>query len=985
MRFGPAFASRFRTSAPAYLLALGLFAQTVTAMTFHVSPQGDDTGTGTQAAPFATLERARDEIRARRADGTLPAGPVTIQIEAGTYRLRGTLELTAADAGSAEAPVVWQAAPGAEVRLTGGVRLTEWRRVEDPAVRARLPEEAREHVLVADLKASGSADFGGVAPGRQRAEVFFDNRYLTLARYPNEGWARIADIPPEAAKKRPVSDPLRPDLNRYEGPFLYEGDRPDRWAGASEVWVHGYWYHDWSDQYHEVLRFDRERREIWPKPPYHSYGYKRNQRFYYLNLLEELDQPGEWYLDRAAGLLYLWPPAPVASAEITFPELADPMISITDAEHVHLRGLILECSRAGGIVVSGGSHNEVAGCTLRNLGGTAVAVRGGTRHTVRSCNVYEVAESGITLAGGDRKTLARGDHLADNCHVHHFARIRKTYHPAIRIDGVGNRIAHCLIHDAPHMGVGYAGNDHVIEFTEFTRVARETGDVGAIYAAMDWSYTGHVFRHNYFHHIHGPGQLGCFTVYPDLPCGGIHLYGNVFLDTDQVFHTNSGRDMLIENNLFIRNRRGINFSAWGDMKKFLPGGNWRMVERLGEIAYDQPPYSTRYPMLARLAEDFAKGEDQVRERSIPKDNIIRRNVSWGESWFVRLRPGHVGLDHVRLEHNLITDPIPFDGSPAADGKSRAYRSDDPEIRDLLAATGNIVSSEPPPFANPASGDYRLLDDERLTAIGFEPIPFDQIGLRLDEHRRTLPVLVFAPAIEPASRRFLDPIAVILRPVAPPRGHACTIRYTTDGSLPTENSPAYEGPLHLRDTATLTARAFVHHDGQITASEPVAATYEAIRLDPDGIFLSDLEEQDLDAYLNCWRKDTNHTGAPIRIHGETYARGILLHPRETPDGGRATVTYHLAGELANAARFTATIGIDDAMHVHNRGSAAFVVELFRNGAWERLFASDILRLGDPPATIDLDIAGAERIRLVTTDAGDGIACDHATWANPLLSR
>ena len=958
-------------------------AQVAPAVTVHVSPEGKDDGAGTPDRPFATLERARDEIRARRAAGTLPEGAVRVLLAAGDYRLRGTFALGTADSGRAGAPVVWEAAPGAEVRLAGGIRLSQWRPVADASVLARLPEAARSEVRAADLRACGATDLGGVAPGRTRAEVFFDTRYLTLARYPNDGWARIADIPADAKQKRPVSDPGRPDLNRYEGPFLYDGDRPDRWTQATEVWVHGYWYHDWSDQYHQVLRFDRDRREIWPKPPYHGYGYKRGQRFYYLNLLEELDQPGEWYLDRENGLLYLWPPSALGEADVSFPELADPMISLTDVAHVQVRGLILECARGGGIEIVGGTGNLVAGCILRNLGGAAVSVRGGTRHTVRSCDVYEVAETGISLDGGDRKTLARGDHAVENCHVHHFARVRKTYHPAIRIHGVGNRISHCLIHDAPHMGVGYAGNDHVIEFTEFTRVARETGDVGAIYAAMDWTYTGHVFRHNYFHHIHGPGQLGCFTVYPDLPCGGIHLHGNVFLDTDQVFHTNSGRGMLIENNLFVRNRRGINFSAWGDSKKFLPGGNWRMVERLAEVGYDRPPYSTRYPMLARLAEDFARGEEQVRERAIPKDNVIRRNVSWGESWFVRLRPGHVGLEHVRVEANLIADPVPFDGAPTGDGKSRSHRNDEQEIRDILAATGNIVSPEPPRFADPATGDYRLLEDERTRAIGFAPIPFDRIGLRLDEDRRELPVLLFAPAVEPASRRFLGEVEVSIRPVAPPRGHAWSIRYTTDGTDPTVDSSLYEAPVRFRDTTALAARIFVLRDGRALASDPVLATYEAIRIEPDGVFLSDLAEQDLDAYMNCWRKDRNHTGGSLRIAGKDYAKGILLHPREAPEGGRATVTYPLAGELAKAVRFTAAVGIDDAMQVYKRGSATFQVEVLRDGGWKRVFASGVLRLGDPPETVDLPLAGVQAIRLVTTDAGDGIGCDHAVWANPRL--
>ncbi len=945
------------------------------ATVLHVSPQGNDAWSGALAAPnadgtdgpVATFGRARDELRAHR-----PAGPAAVLVHRGIYRLTDTLAFTAADSGTEAAPIVWRAAQGEEVRVTGGVRLTGWQPVTDPAVVARLAKGVAEHLRVVDLAALGVKDFGGVAPGAQRAEVFFDHQYLTLARYPNEGWARIAAIPKGAATARPISDPKRPDINRYEGPFLYDGDRPSQWQNAQHVWVHGYWFHDWADQYQEVAKFDLARHELWPKPPYHGYGYKANQRYYYLNLLEELDQPGEWYLDRDTGKLYLWPPASLESAEVTFPELAKPMVALTDVAHVQFQGMVFECARAGAIVVNGGSQVEIAGCTVRNVGGTGIAIQGGDHHTVRSCDIYEVAGTGISLQGGDRKTLARGDHAVENCHIHHFARVRKTYQPAIQIGGVGNRISHCLIHDAPHMGIGYAGNDHLIEYTEITRVAQETGDVGAIYAAMDWTYTGHVFRYNYFHHIHGPGNLGCFTIYPDLPCGGIHLLGNVFQDVDQVFHTNSGRGMLVENNLFL-DCRGLSFSVWGDQKKFELGGNWRMVERLQEVNYDQPPYSTRYPMLARLAEDFAKGEEHVGDRAIPRDNMLRHNVSLGHDFFLRVGP-QASFADVQVEWNLIANPVVFIGSPTGDGKAKTYRNDNPEIRQILGENGNIIVAEPPKIE-----DFRLVDTALATQIGFETIPMDQIGLQRDSYRAELPVVVFPPVIRPESRRFLGTQAVEILPVASPRGQAYTLRYTLDGSVPTAQSPVYTQPLTLPDTVTVTAAMLVG----TALSAPVSATYTAIHLAPDGIYLSDLEEQDLLAYMPCWKKDHNHTGGPIRLAGQTYQRGILLHPCENPDGNRGSVTYLLTGELAKATVFTATIGIDDAMQTYKKGSATFAVDLFRNGAWERVFTSGVLKLGDPSEPVRVELNGAEKLRLVTTDGGDGIACDHATWADPLL--
>ena len=954
---------------------------------FHVAPTGNDESLGAASAPFATLTKARDAVRARRVAGAASPGSVVIQLHGGIYRVTETLTLGKEDSGSEASPVIWMAAPGDTVRLVGGVRLSSWGPVTDSTVRGRLPESARANVVEADLTALGVTNSGTVKPGTRRAEVFFNGKYLTLARYPNADFVRIADVPEAAKKARPIRDPKRPDLHRHEGPFNYGGDRPERWASTEDVWVHGYWLHDWSDQHHEVLKFDFERKELWPKPPYHSYGYKKGQRYYYLNVLDELDEQGEWFLDRSSGKLYLWPPSPIEDAEVLFPDLEKPMLVLDEAEHVSIRGIVFECSRAGALVVKGGNHCDISGCVVRNVGSTGIDVKGGMHHTVRSCDVYEVAATGIGLSGGDRKTLARGDHAVENCHIHHFARVQKTYRPAVQLTGVGNRISNSYIHDCPHEGIGYGGNDHVIEFTEFTRVAQETGDVGAIYACMDWTYTGHVFRHNYFHHIHGPGKLGCFTVYPDLPCGGIHLYGNIFHDVDQIFHTNSGRGMLIENNVFLKARRGMSFSVWGDMKKFQQGGNWRMVERLAEVNYDKPPYARRYPMLARLAADFAKGDEYVRQRAIPKDNIIRRNVSSGDSFFLRLG-AWASLGDTKVESNFIADPVAFIGSPSGDGKARTYRNDDEQIRAVLARSGNIVSDNDPGFIDPENGDFRLKADSPAALIGFEPIPFDKIGVRLNAFRLSLPAPLpkppFAPVISPDGRYFTGHVDITI--ALPPGSSEAQIRYTLDGTEPSRESLLASGPIRLTETTTVKCAAFPPVGPASDRSETVSATFRVSGRLKDGVYLSDLPETDYVGYapMGLFR-DKAHGNNLLTLGGQTYRKGLITHPAELPDGNRACAEFVLLGALSAARRFTATIGIEgqapkDKPH---HGTCGFAVEVRRDGKWQRVFESDVFRPGTTPRDVDIDVSSADRIRLIAIDGGDGIGWDHAVWGAAML--
>ncbi|MBI5091519.1 MAG: NPCBM/NEW2 domain-containing protein [Candidatus Hydrogenedentes bacterium] len=958
----------------AALLILFAFGQPASADTVYVSPSGDDANPGTIAKPFASLERARDALR------SVPRSHNrTVVLREGIYRISKTLLLGPEDSGTDRAPAVWQAAKGESVRLIGGTRLTKWQAVSDETVRARLSPDAREHVMQCDLKESGVEALGTVQPqSGARAELFFNHHYMPLARYPNEGWLKIADVPPD--KQFKFIDKDDPNLTRHRGPFQYDGDRPKQWSGASDIWVHGYWTYDWSDEYEPVERIDFDTSLIWPKPPYHGYGYTKGQRYYFLNILEELDQAGEWYLDRQNRIVYFWPPAALDKSDVMFPDLEQPMIVMDNVEHAALRGITFECSRAEAVVVKGGASNEIDGCVVRNVGRTAIDIKGGARHTVRSCDIYEVASTGIGVEGGDRATLSPGGHVVDNCDIHHFARIQKTYHPAVSLNGVGNRMTHCYVHDAPHQGVSYGGNDHVIEYCEFTRIAHETGDVGVIYSAMDWSYMGHVFRYNYFHNIHGPGELGCFTIYPDLPCGGIHLYGNVFCDMDQGFLTNSGRGMTIENNLFLRCARTYRFNVWEDLSMFRPGGPWEMVERLERIKYDQPPYSTRYPVLARLAEDFAKGDAQASLRIIPKDNIIRCNVSTGPH-FLGLG-AKASLADVKLEKNLIANSVVFTGSPSGDGHSQTYSHDDEAIKTELGKTGNVVSLGDGGVVAPDREDFRLRANSPAHKLGFKKIPFDEIGLYTDPYRRRLPLR--APVLSPSSRFIVGETELRLTPNR--RGARAGVRYTLDGTDPTATSPEYRRPIRLTQTTTIKAAAFGRGAHANETSEIVSATFTAAYLGAGhGVYLSDLDEIDYTGpdglgSLGLLKNRAPHD-QPLRLGGTEYKKGLIMQLVNTPNGAEARLTYALEGSLAAAQRFTARVGIDDSVPATAKTTCAFKVEVRRDKDWRQVFDSGPLAPQQPPQTVDVDTAGADRLRLIMTGGGESPTSPRPVWANP----
>lgn len=654
------------------------------AVEFYVSPKGNDAWQGSRGRPFATLERARDAVRELKKTG-LPPGGATVLVRGGVYPVSRTLELNETDSGTPAAPVVYRAEGREAVRLIGGVILKSFRRVSDASVRERLDPAARSKVLECDLRALGVTEYARLTSrgfGRKTSpahmELFFQNRRMTVAQWPNGGFTKIAEIVGAGR-----DDDHGRVIGRLEDGFYYEGDRPSRWKTLDDVWVHGYWAWDWANSYEQIDTIDREKRLIRTRPPHGNYGFRKGQRFYFLNVLEELDQPGEYFVDAAAGKLYFWPPAAVKSGEAAVSVFEGPFVRARNASHITFSGLAFEYIRGNAVEVSGGNGVRIADSVIRNIGNSAVILEGGANHAVSGCDVYHLGDSGIQMAGGDRATLEPGGHEARDNHIHRMGQWSRTYQPGIQISGVGNRIVHNLIHDGPHSAIQLSGNEHLIEFNEIHHMALETGDVGAFYMGRDFTMRGNVVRHNFFHHTGGVG-MGAMGVYLDDCSGGATVYGNVFYKMSRAMFIGGGRDNTVENNIFVECEPAVQIDARG----LDPRPVWRnqiyktMKERLDAMRPDEPPYSTRYPELARLKK-YYQGTTGVP----PEGNRVIRNVCVGK-W---------------LDIRWLADPR------------------------IIEVADNLTEGDPG-FVDPAKMNFQLRDDSPAYKLGFKRIPFERIGL-----------------------------------------------------------------------------------------------------------------------------------------------------------------------------------------------------------------------------------------------------------------
>jgi hypothetical protein len=676
--------TRFRAKGPVWLAIIGLLLVEASAHgnEIHVSPVGSDANIGTPTAPFATLTRARDAVRAMKLGSGLPVGGVAVRIHGGSYPIAESFTLTAEDSGTADRPIVYCAVQGEDVRLIGGRIITSnaFKPVTDPAAVDRIEPNARPHVLYANLKELGIRNCGEFPDAFEEAppvaELFFDDQRMTLARWPNDEWTNIARVIESgpAVWRSYTSD--RP------GTFAYEGDRPSRWLRAPAVWFHGYWCFDWASETIRAKSIDTKKKEITLAKPAHygiGSGNPPSRRFYALNLLEELDRPGEYYIDREAGILYFWPTRPIANGRAVVSALAGPVVKIDGASFITLQGVAVETCVGNGIELNGGRQVRIAACRVRNTGQDGIVIKGGEKHTVVACDIYDTGMGGVLVSGGDRTTLAPSNHEVVNNHIYRVGRRQRTHAYNIHVGGVGVHIAHNLLHDAPHQSIGLNGNDHLIEYNDVHHTGMECDDCGAFYMGRNPSERGTLIRFNFWHDISSARPHGSCAIYFDDGSGGQTVFGNVFYKAagggfGAVF-SHGGHDNIAENNIFVKCKKALgsvpwDFNRWNDCASGITG-----------VDIAKPPYIDRYPELKRFAE--------------PNGGLRR---------------------------NCAKQNVAFQCGSFLDGN--------------WDATNNFVTDTDPGFEDVAHLDFRLKKDspvfQRLP--GFKDIPFARIGLYRDELR-----------------------------------------------------------------------------------------------------------------------------------------------------------------------------------------------------------------------------------------------------------
>lgn len=574
----------------------------------YVAPWGDDSNDASFGSPLLTLEAARDKIR----DSQIAKGGVTVYIRGGEYKRDKVFSLTSADSGNAEKPIVYKAYAEEKPVFTQGkeLKMSGAKKVSDAEILKSLAtDDAREHLYEFNLADFGiysldAQDYVGKYTGNINSwiaklkkdgkttpdevpllptnEVFYDNSPMTVARYPNgDRWLSIRkeeSVINNGAVPRYWEENMQgyanyvPEENRDINDcftFKYEDENPEymkRWQNAADAKMFGFWYHSWATQSVGIKSVDVQNGTITSDiPSYFGLRTDANDyaKYYVFNLIEELDTPGEYYLDRANLKLYFYRSDDMTTDKSLY--ISDGMysfVNIGGAKFVTLEGLDFNIGRSTGISVNS-SNVTIKNCNVRNLSGNAMSVTG-ENNLVEDCKILNT-DGGISISSssgyGYKNGFKHSNSMVKNCVIENFSRRNLVYTNGITLSGVGNSAINNTLSNSYHMAVGISGQDNLFEGNEIYNVCHHATDAAAVYFGRSWVNRGNMVVGNYIHDIHPDPAwaktYGVNAVFADDNFAGANIIGNIFENIDGwAVKFNGCQDHRLENNVFIncRNR-----------------------------------------------------------------------------------------------------------------------------------------------------------------------------------------------------------------------------------------------------------------------------------------------------------------------------------------------------------------------------------------------------------------------------------------------
>ncbi len=438
-------------------------------------------------------------------------------------------------------------------------------------------------------------------------ELYYGKKKMNLSRYPQKGFLTVEKSFDEIDENNKIVT---------KGKFVPRDKKVFEENSIENMLLVGYWKWDWATQRHTVKNYDKKSGTVTVNEPHHIYGYSVDSGiFYILNVKSCVKKPGDWYIDRSKGELWLIPYKNQKYVDVT---VCENIFECKDAENVVIKNLNFTRCRKSAIRFENCKNVSVDNCEISNIGAWGIIADNCIDSKISNCNISHTGGGGIACSGGDRNNLTPCRNLVYHNTISNVAYWHKTYLAAIEINGVGINVSFNKIFDVPHFGIVFQGNNHVIENNDIGNACYESNDAGAIYAGRDYTCRGNIIRYNYLHDMLGYGNKGCVGVYFDDGMCSAEVYGNTFANFPFAgIMIGGGRDFNVHHNYFYNCNVALSFD---NRMEYWPSGNTNQLKHLYEVPYRNDVWKNAYPELYNLLEDEPKA---------PKNNKFNDNIIIG--------------------------------------------------------------------------------------------------------------------------------------------------------------------------------------------------------------------------------------------------------------------------------------------------------------------------------------------------------------------
>jgi len=736
-----------------------------------VATYGSDQNTGTSIAPVRTLTRALELAR------FCDQAP-TIWLNGGHYTPAGVINLTKADSGKPNAPLVIRAILGQEVIFSRGSEIPSllFKKVEHNTLLERLPAQARGKVFSASLSGTGLEEYFPYCPDDNQGEAYalvaWNGFCLQQAQWPNRGYGYIK----ETLETGPTTRWLAAD----EKPAPYSKDNPtggrftmrepmdlsalkrelDR---TGDISVYGYLSNDWFFQ-KESLGAVHVQEQSLQLLRYTRYGVGNKKlplprRLRLINVLCQLDEPGEWYYDHQDKRFYIWPIQSLTANQPLRVAGGKTLIEARGVQHVTLRDITFENFEDNGVIFTGCDSILVGGCTFRNGVDLGVRLVDGMFNTITGCDFYGLERAFLLLGkyptkikyesqyrkdinieyntsafSETRRALIPEHNVANNNYIHH-CRLRG--YGLLAMGGVGPKFTHNLIHDL-NGGMMYGHNDFLGEYNEFYNVGYEMGDWNMAYCGADLSLYNNLWRFNFVHHLlETPRGHPMSAWRADDNASGLKTFGNIYYKCARSCVQGGGPDSSIENSISMYTSllwwtvqcpyHKISRQQYLEEKQDARIKTNEEIAAGARILFDKAnligraemvfgregwknneTWIAKYPLLPKIFSDFMDPNCNPWSQAY---NVVRRNYSDVPSYKTFHIHGYNKLDSFAAQKAFLPASMIYEEPVKLDPKAM--------------------------FEDVNNMDFRQRPDFKPVE-GFVEIPFTKIGLYLDEYRKSLP-------------------------------------------------------------------------------------------------------------------------------------------------------------------------------------------------------------------------------------------------------